>query len=583
MIQWIPWLLILQFIRCSFTGYNSYELDGRKFHTIDSQSFDFQTLDQKYAIINILINYNRTMNCAKFIPNFVSTTSAGKLLFNGKLTMTRTLTMDYQPKNLTGDLKYANNLTETLRKGLNVDIEIYNYLTMVLKSGTARMDFTSNTNNVDLDGTFLSPSILAVSSTSVKSKLNTIFNVTSSNGLVNGTNISSFQVTEKSDKLLLVQSTSTSIIQVNNTELVSESNPNLIINKSPVSYTYEYCPDYVLKLIATTTSSSPPQTTTFAATIPDMNPYSSYNFSNSFSLLFIMIILTLAGFRKANLEENVDDIELRVFDEATLKMKAEEFFVKYPIGSVGSRELDKATALLPQTMVDHPIAISMIPPREIADFDCFGDVLPVVEIGEIDDQSGSQIVKFTGGVECNVQCNTSLVPRLLDTELQNDTLENDQLPPPAFNSIDNNDSPLECFYQVRIVTLEENSPNLAIGFVTGLYPPFRLPGLCDKSIAFHCQDSTVRFCGETVPFPEIEIYEGDTLGIGYYLQPTTNPDSTLKNVHFYFTFEKKRYEREFILENMDIGLIQPSIGSRSDCEVEVVFGPLYTAFAPESV
>ncbi|KAI8893448.1 hypothetical protein BC833DRAFT_608331, partial [Globomyces pollinis-pini] len=236
-------------------------------------------------------------------------------------------------------------------------------------------------------------------------------------------------------------------------------------------------------------------------------------------------------------------------------------------------------------MVDHPIAISMIPPREIADFDCFGDVLPVVEIGQIDDQSGSQTVKFTGGVECNVQCNTSLVPRLLDTELQNDTLENDQLPPPAFYSIDSSNEHLECFYQVRIVALEENSPNLAIGFVTGLYPPFRLPGLCDKSIAFHCHDSTVRFCGETVPFPEIEIYEGDTLGIGYYLQPPTerdtNPESILKNVHFYFTFEKKRYEREFVLENMDIGLVQPSIGSRSDCEVEVLFGPLYTAFAPE--
>ncbi|KAI8894477.1 hypothetical protein BC833DRAFT_604763 [Globomyces pollinis-pini] len=238
-------------------------------------------------------------------------------------------------------------------------------------------------------------------------------------------------------------------------------------------------------------------------------------------------------------------------------------------------------------MVDHPIAISMIPPRDITDFDCFGDVLPVVEIGEIDDELGSQMVKFTGGVECNVQCNSSLVPRVLDTELPNDTVENDQLPPPAFNSIDSSNEHLECFYQVRIVALEENNPNLAIGFVTGLYPPFRLPGLCDKSIAFHCHDSTVRFGGESIPFPEIEIYEGDILGIGYYLQPPTEiktkPDSTLKNVHFYFTFEKKRYEREFVLENMDIGMIQPSIGSRSDCEVEVVFGPLYTAFAPESV
>ncbi|KAI8894475.1 hypothetical protein BC833DRAFT_660864 [Globomyces pollinis-pini] len=556
MIRWILPVLILQFIRCSLTSFNF-------FHILDSSSFLYQTPYEINTIIRLLNNHNRTMNCAKFIPNTDSTTSVGKLLFTGKLTMT-TLTMDYQPINLTGDLKYGNNLTERLKKGLNVDSDMYDYLYMALQSGTARLDFTNNTNDIDLDGTFLCPNVSTVSRISVKSKLDGIFNVTSSNVMVNRNNIRSFRVTKKSDKFLLVQTTSDSIIQLLNTELVTESNtnliiskarlPNLIIDRSQVSYKYESCPNDVLDLIATSTSSSPPRTTTIVAASSNMK---SSNFLFSFCLLFIFFILVVlfAGIQIAKLQESNNDIEMKVLHEAPFKSRLEIFYQKYPIGSVESRELDKVTALLPQAMIDHVLAISMIPPRVIADIDCFGDVLPVVEIGEID-ESGTQMVKFTGGIE-------------------------------SFNSIDSSNEHLECFYQVRIVTLEDNSPNLAIGFVTGLYPPFRLPGMCDKSIAFHCHDSTVRFCGESIPFPEIEIYEGDILGIGYYLQPPTeidtNPDSTLKNVHFYLTFEMKRYEREYILENMDTTLIQPSIGSRSGCEVEVVFGLLHTAFAPESL
>ncbi|KAI8893235.1 hypothetical protein BC833DRAFT_625068 [Globomyces pollinis-pini] len=486
-------LYIYQFKYCNAQVSINVPIDGRQFKFIES--FQFLNLPFNVITSTVKILMDQNINCAKFIPEPPSTIYTGEVMyFGGNFTVYNSLTVDYQPQNLTADLNYATNLTETLKRGTSLDKEISEYLNMTLQSGTARLNFINYSNEVELFGSLFLPSYSTILVNKAIAKLSneSAWFAMDKNTTTNLIQVQEFSVITVENRLQF-NITSLSKIVLRSAYFLGNQTPDVSTFKPTQAFKYKNC-----DLLSQEASRS---------------LLSQFVFGLIFVILGMGI---LNSWNPNSRRRNVGRTE-RIYDEATLKLKAEEFLEKYPIGSVGSRELDKVTALLPQSMVDHTIAISMIPPREIADFDCFGDISPVVEIGEIDDQTGSQTVKFTGGVECNVQCNSSLVPRLLDTELPNDTLENDKLPPPAFNSIDNVDAPLECFYQVRIVTLEENNPNLALGFVTGLYPPFRLPGLCDNTIAFHCHDSAVRFGGESIPFPEIEIYEEDILGIGYYL------------------------------------------------------------------
>ncbi|KAJ2994657.1 hypothetical protein HDV02_001396 [Globomyces sp. JEL0801] len=522
---------------------------------------------------------------------------AGELLFNGNLSIPQSLAVQFETSNALEFQNNVNNLNQSIQNGLNVDRNVSNLITNILQSPNTLLDFQNHSQMVDISGTVVSPMNSTILTNSIHTKLDSLYYVISNQSTVALTQVQSVYVSEKGMNSIQLEVKMKDNIDIilNDIQFRSKIHSSTSQFVAHEAYTYQYIPKVIKENYPTAVAKALTQTT-FTSQVTLLNDYEIGTHSNGmsltafftmiFTLAFLLVLLVRVNFSKRHRpyvtysENYTTDVYQNTLDSKTL-----DFFVAYPIDSIKSKNILVSTGTLPN-FERVGSKTSMIHPRILPDFDSFGFYEPIVEINDMLVDTGTQLITFQTTVECNIQCNQSLIPRLLDTTL-NAIMANDQLPPPAFHSIDSSNEHLECFYQVRIVTFEENNPNLAIGFVTGLYPPFRLPGLCDKSIAFHCQDSTVRFCGETVPFPEIEIYEGDVLGIGYYLQPPTeidsNPDSTFKNVHFYFTFEKKRYEREFVLENMDTGMIHPSIGSRSDCEVEVVFGPLYTSFAPETL
>ncbi|KAI8893125.1 hypothetical protein BC833DRAFT_609515 [Globomyces pollinis-pini] len=557
-----------------------YELSTIRNANGEFYLFNLKEVNQSYLknlddIANLVNTNNQTIKCIKLFP--LETTkfqNKGSASFIGNMTISDTIKVEFSPKNISKTFDNVNELSRLLTDGSNMDKEISNLMTLILQSDLAYVNLINSTKNVEFAGSLLSPSSSTILTNSFTSIFNSNVRVTGKNVKFHSTQIEGISSTVIGNESLLitVRSNPTASTVLNNMEWATfQSDDNPVIYSASQSLRFEVCPPYVLKNLPTTTQAKLIATKTFPAGLNCVNnrcsPISANRYVYVVSIIGFFFGVALIGLilRLVQLEEVSDGShrdKLELYNQ-NLDLKMVEYYTHYPPGT---------------RILSAPIKeVSMIPPRNLFRLNAFGPFHPSVEIGKMTHETGTQLIKLNTNVECNMECNAALMPRLLDCHISNYKLDTSQLPPPSFNSIHQNESKFECFYQVKIKKLPMNNPNLAIGFVTGSYPPFRLPGLCDQSIAFHCQDSTVKISGESVPFPEIELFEGDTIGIGYYT--IVDSQSTNTNFHFYFTFLQKRYQREFILNNLEINSIRPSIGSGCDCEVELIFGPKEIAFA----
>ncbi|KAJ3321881.1 Rsp5p-dependent ubiquitination, sorting of cargo proteins at the multivesicular body [Boothiomyces sp. JEL0866] len=209
---------------------------------------------------------------------------------------------------------------------------------------------------------------------------------------------------------------------------------------------------------------------------------------------------------------------------------------------------------------------TMLDLLQFEEFPCVED-LSVVNIGKMR-SSGMQTIEFITNVECCIQSNSTLKPRLLNNV--------EPVPPPSFN-----ESFLlpECYYEVKVLSLVENS-KIGIGFASCPYPPFRLPGYDSNSIGYHSHNGSVylnnrgdgRSCG-----PAISI--GDTLGIGYRLIELPKiGNHILHQTVFYFTHNGIRIGDEHVADGFFPDKIYPTIGATGYAKVEMKFGDVLKVF-----
>lgn len=112
---------------------------------------------------------------------------------------------------------------------------------------------------------------------------------------------------------------------------------------------------------------------------------------------------------------------------------------------------------------------------------------------------------------------------------------------------------------------------VAVGLATKPYPPFRLPGLCRYSVAYHSNgDKSHNYPFTAAPFgPSLK--EGDVLGVGY--RPRTGT--------VFFTRNGRKTEDAFI--GLSRWNLFPTIGADGPCSVHVNLGQAGFVFIEANV
>ena len=138
------------------------------------------------------------------------------------------------------------------------------------------------------------------------------------------------------------------------------------------------------------------------------------------------------------------------------------------------------------------------------------------------------------------------------------------LPDPASSSCVQSNLPLpklnEVYYwEVKMFDLPQTT-NVAVGLATKPYPPFRLPGLCRYSVAYHSNgDKSYNYPFASSTYgPSLK--EGDVLGIAY--RPRTGT--------VFFTRNGRKMEDAFV--GFSRWNLFPTIGADGPCSVHVNLG-----------
>ncbi|KAJ2998790.1 hypothetical protein HDV02_004030 [Globomyces sp. JEL0801] len=559
---------------------------------IRNSELDSIDISQWLFILNQVFVYNQNIKCFGIDKLGTTKFQSIDVGFMGNMFILNSLTIKLPTNNSFISIEEVKEWSISLSKGLSIDEAISKCITKLLHSNTTQFTSSNMNNRIESEGLYVDGQNLnvfngqfistspfefrteGINSFALVQKVRHVSVMNGSNGMLSIT----FDFPNSSIKFYHLQAFSIPITEHSD---YSRAKPYQLVE----------CPDYVRSLIPTPTMEYMSETTeTQICSIQRndcvginymTNPYYTLgSYLLSFVLLSVMLlrwnILPIASLRGSDQDDNeMNDLE-------SLKLMADEFFRRYPIGSPQARQLNLTTTVLPHSFENTAgPSISMIGLRSIPDFSFFEGFQPSIDISVMNNEYGHQHIKFTTVVGCTVQVNGILKPRILDSDTGatidiHSQVGNDSLPPPAFSAIHEEIERLECYYQVRILYLESSDVNFVFGFVSGLYPPFRLPGFHDKSIGFHSYDSTVRIGGNSFSFSEIEVFEGDVLGIGFYFLGTTREDR--KRLCFYFTFNHKRYDREFIVDDFDESLLQPAIGATRNCEVELVFGNVSKAF-----
>ncbi|KAI0735225.1 concanavalin A-like lectin/glucanase domain-containing protein [Earliella scabrosa] len=138
------------------------------------------------------------------------------------------------------------------------------------------------------------------------------------------------------------------------------------------------------------------------------------------------------------------------------------------------------------------------------------------------------------------------------------------LPDPASASSVQSNLPLpklnEVYYwEAKMFDLPETT-NVAIGLATKPYPPFRLPGLCRHSVAYHSNgDKSHNFPFTATPCGS-SLKEGDVLGVGYRPRSGT----------VFFTKNGRKMEDAYTgLTNWNLF---PTVGADGPCSIHINLG-----------
>ncbi|KAJ3254447.1 Rsp5p-dependent ubiquitination, sorting of cargo proteins at the multivesicular body [Boothiomyces macroporosus] len=255
----------------------------------------------------------------------------------------------------------------------------------------------------------------------------------------------------------------------------------------------------------------------------------------------------------------------------TRRILAERFVGHYPPDSEAALMALNKTNRVPESMKGKPRSPTFLCLREFEEYKF--ETVPKIRIGKMK-RDGRQTVEFVTDQECSVQTNACMKPHEFGTsELE---------PPPLF---DDESSSLECYFEVKIISI--GTGNIAIGFATSPYPPFRLPGFAETSIGYHSKDGKVYLndyegkgleCGEPLE-------KGDTLGIGFRVVEIERVgEHVISETIFYFTRNGTRIGDEFVTDGFYADKIYPTIGVNCNCKLSVAFGNVDLVFnAPTDI
>jgi hypothetical protein len=238
-------------------------------------------------------------------------------------------------------------------------------------------------------------------------------------------------------------------------------------------------------------------------------------------------------------------------------LRSNQFYDIFPVDSPAALAEAVRTATLPNSMLLSSSKYTMMEPRLHSAFPYHGRQ-PFIKIGAMDHYNGVQTVEFETNQDVSIQSNQPLLPH-------QDLLrgfENDQ-----------------CYYEVKIKHMDSFAPvTIAFGYASIPYPSFRLPGWDRNSIGFHSDDGAV-FVNDVdygTPSGHGKLKVGDVVGAGYYV--VKNGDTIV--CKFYFTVNGERLRQKYSDSSFEPAKIYPTVGSDSNCTLELSFGNVNKAFFP---
>ncbi|KAJ3269198.1 Rsp5p-dependent ubiquitination, sorting of cargo proteins at the multivesicular body [Terramyces sp. JEL0728] len=289
-------------------------------------------------------------------------------------------------------------------------------------------------------------------------------------------------------------------------------------------------------------------------------------------ILIVIAIFALIAIRYSLKRlENRAGRDIQLGNLANPSEQADCFISNFPPNTQAANLALNSNNSIPTSMSDPGNSVTMLTIRKFVGFG-FQGVKPRVIISKM--ENGQQEIEFNTYQECNIQSNACLKPRIFGSESPQ--------PPPSFDTFG---ASQECYFEVKILSKDKENAKIALGFATCPYPPFRLPGYDQTSIAYHSDSGNVfwnnRENGTTCGPP---IAVGDVLGIGYRIvEIPSYGDHILNQTVFYFTHNGIRIGDEFVTDGFYPDQIYPTLGTTGSCKLQAVFGPVDLVFNAPTV
>ncbi|KAJ3269203.1 Rsp5p-dependent ubiquitination, sorting of cargo proteins at the multivesicular body [Terramyces sp. JEL0728] len=136
------------------------------------------------------------------------------------------------------------------------------------------------------------------------------------------------------------------------------------------------------------------------------------------------------------------------------------------------------------------------------------------------------------------------------------------LPPPSFESTE---LP-ERYYSVTIDQMDKDTI-IGVGFATRPYPPFRLPGMEDISIAYHTSGNILH---NKTRFAAPVARRGSIIGVGYRrIERIRVERHVIYDLVLFFVVDGVRIGDEFVCDGEKV---YPTVGTNGNCKLLVDFG-----------